>query len=103
LPGGPALLALRSGAPLVPVAVFVQGNNHHAVVLPPLDTQRRGRLRADVQRVTQDVAHALEILICRDPTQWHVLQPNWPSDFAALGLPQPGWVQAEKEKGRSDA
>ncbi|MEI7887918.1 MAG: phosphatidylinositol mannoside acyltransferase [Actinomycetes bacterium] len=103
LPGGPALLALRSGAPLVPVAVFVDGNNHHAVVLPPLDTERRGRLRADVQRVTQDVAHALETLICRDPTQWHVLQPNWPSDFAALGLSMPAWVQTENEKGGADA
>ena len=103
LPGGAALLALRSGAPLVPVAVFVQGNNHHAVVLPPLDTQRRGRLRADVQRVTQEMANALEVLICRDPTQWHVLQPNWPSDFAALGMPLPAWVEAKSEKGRSDA
>lgn len=103
LPGGPALLALRSGAPLLPVAIFVQGNHHHAAILPPLDTQRRGRLRADVQRVTQDIAKGLEVLICRDPTQWHVMQPNWPSDFAALGLPLPSWVQAEREKGRSEA
>ncbi|MEX0768139.1 MAG: phosphatidylinositol mannoside acyltransferase, partial [Microthrixaceae bacterium] len=103
LPGGPALLALRSGAPLIPVAIFVQGNHQHAVVLPPLDTQRRGRLRADVQRVTQDVAHALEVLICRDPTQWHVLQPNWPSDFAALGLPLPVWAQAKNDKTSEEA
>jgi len=99
LPGGPALLALRSGCPLVPVGVFFEGDRHHArhhaVVLPALDTERRGRLRADVQRVTQDVARALEVLICRDPEQWHVLQPIWPSDAAAIGADLPGSAQAE--------
>lgn len=85
LPGGPALLALRSGCPLVPVGVFFRGDQHHAVVRPPLDTERRGRLRADVARVTQDLAHALEELVSLDPVQWHMLQPNWPSDHLALG------------------
>jgi len=85
MPGGPAVLALRTGCPLVPVGVFFEGDGHHAVVLPPLDTERRGRLREDVTRVTQDLAAALEGLIVRDPVQWHMLQPNWPSDHVALG------------------
>ena len=81
LPGGPATLALRTGAPLLPPAVYFDGpSSRHAVVLPPLDTTRQGRLREDVQRVTQDLAHALEDLIRRAPEQWHLLQPNWPSD-----------------------
>lgn len=90
LPGGPAVLALRSGLPLVPVGVFFRGDRHHAVVRPPLDTERRGRLREDVARVTQDLAHALEELVCLDPVQWHLLQPNWPSDRMALGEPAAG-------------
>ncbi len=92
LPGGPALLALRSGCPLVPLAVFHENGRHHGYVLPPIDTERRGRLRDDVERVTADLARALETLISRDPTQWHVLQPNWPSDFDALGQPRPEWA-----------
>lgn len=84
LPGGPALLALRTGAPLVPLAVYQKGRGHHARVLPPIAAEREGRLRDDVQRVTQDLARALEELIRAEPTQWHVLQPNWPSDVAAL-------------------
>lgn len=81
LPAGPATLALRTGAPILPTAIYFDGpNNRHAVVLPPLDTARQGRLREDVQRVTQDLAHALEDLIRRAPEQWHLLQPNWPSD-----------------------
>jgi len=51
-------------------------------VLPALDTSRQGRLRDDVARVTQDLAYALEDLIRRAPEQWHLLQPNWPSDVS---------------------
>ncbi len=81
LPGGPATLALRTGAPILPTAIYFDGpTSRHAVVRPPLDTTRHGRLREDVQRVTQDLAIALEELIRRAPEQWHLLQPNWPSD-----------------------
>lgn len=81
LPAGPATLALRSGAALVPSAVYYGGaRGHHAVMRPPLDTARRGRLRDDVERVTQDLARELEDSIRRAPEQWHLLQPNWPSD-----------------------
>ncbi|MFP5256037.1 MAG: phosphatidylinositol mannoside acyltransferase [Acidimicrobiia bacterium] len=83
LPGGPATLALRSGAPLLPTAIYFDGPRRHGVVLPPLDTTRHGKLREDVARVTQDLAHALEVLIRRAPEQWHLLQPNWPSDRAS--------------------
>ncbi|MGZ4709437.1 MAG: phosphatidylinositol mannoside acyltransferase [Acidimicrobiales bacterium] len=82
LPGGPATLALRSGAPLLPAAVYYQGGGlHEAQVLPALDTARQGSFRADVARVTQDLADGLEVLIRRAPEQWHLLQPNWPSDL----------------------
>jgi KDO2-lipid IV(A) lauroyltransferase len=81
LPAGPALLGLRAGAPVFPTAVYFRpGGGHHGLVRPPLDTARRGRLRADVARVTQDLAHEFEVLIRQAPDQWHLLQPNWPSD-----------------------
>lgn len=93
IPGGPAVMALRSGAPLLPVAVFFDGDGCRGLVLPPLDTERRGRLRQDVQRVTQDLARALESLIRMAPEQWHLLQPNWPSDYDAIGQPRPEWFR----------
>jgi KDO2-lipid IV(A) lauroyltransferase len=80
IPGGPATLALRTGAPLCPSAVYFEGDRRHGVALPPLDTKRRGKLRDDVARVTQDLALAFEDLIREAPDQWHLLQPNWPSD-----------------------
>ncbi|HEX9260768.1 MAG TPA: phosphatidylinositol mannoside acyltransferase [Acidimicrobiales bacterium] len=82
LPAGPATLALRTGAPLLPTAVYFQGrrDRHHGIVRPPLMVERTGKLRQDVQALTQALAHELEVLIRRAPTQWHLFQPNWPSD-----------------------
>lgn len=83
LPAGPATLALRTGAPLCPTAVYFKGDSgygHRGVVLPPLDTARRGRFRDDITRVTAELATSFEQLIRAAPTQWHLLQPNWPSD-----------------------
>jgi KDO2-lipid IV(A) lauroyltransferase len=84
LPAGPATLGLRTGAPVLPTAVYFTdrgGYGHHAIVRPALDATRSGDgLRADVARVTQALAHELEWLIRRAPDQWHLFQPNWPSD-----------------------
>jgi KDO2-lipid IV(A) lauroyltransferase len=81
LPGGPATLALRTGATLLPAAVYFRpGRNHHAVVRPPVPVSREGRLREDVVRITQLLAHEFEALIRAAPEQWHLMQPNWPSD-----------------------
>ena len=87
LPAGPATLALRTGAALLPSAVyFTSQGGHHAVVRPPIDVERRGRLRDDVTEVTQRLALVLEELIRAAPEQWHLMQPNWPSDRVASAL-----------------
>jgi phosphatidylinositol dimannoside acyltransferase len=86
MPAGPATLALRTGAPLLAAAVyFAPRGGHHAVVMPPVPAQREGRLRDDVGRVTQELAYRFEELIRAAPEQWHLLQPNWPSDLATNG------------------
>ena len=81
LPGGPALMALRTGAPILPTAVyFAAGESHIGVVRPPLDVSRVGSVREDVKRITENLAQELEVLISAEPSQWHLFQPNWPSD-----------------------
>jgi KDO2-lipid IV(A) lauroyltransferase len=80
-PGGPATLALRSGATLMAAAVYSgPGKDHMAVVTPPFDTARTGSFRTDVTRITQDIALQFEHLVRRAPEQWHIYQPLWPSD-----------------------
>jgi KDO2-lipid IV(A) lauroyltransferase len=78
IPAGPATLALRTGATLVAAACYAgPGRDHFAVITPPIPAERLGRLRDDVQRVTQLIANELEGLIRRAPEQWHVLQPRF--------------------------
>lgn len=81
LPAGPLTLALRAQAAVLPTAVYFDGRQgHKGEIRPPLQTGRTGKLRVDVARLTQDLAGELESLIRAAPEQWHLLQPNWPSD-----------------------
>ena len=84
LPGGPATLSLRTGAPILPTAVYFTDahDGHRATVRPPLAAPGTGRFRDDVAALTQALAGELEALVRRAPEQWHLLQPNWPSDRA---------------------
>lgn len=78
IPAGPATLALRTGATLLGAACYAgPGRDHFAVITPPIEAERSGRLRDDVTRVTQLIAHELEGLIRRAPEQWHVLQSRF--------------------------
>lgn len=82
VPAGPAFFALRTGAPLIPAAAYFtrRADGHHTVVRPPLVVERQGSLRDDVARITQQLICEMEVLIKRAPEQWHLFQPNWPSD-----------------------
>jgi len=84
LPGGAATLALRTGATIVPVTVYHRGEQNHAVCEPAIAVERQGKMRHDINRITQNIATVMEMQIKRAPEQWIVLQPNWPSDHQAI-------------------
>jgi KDO2-lipid IV(A) lauroyltransferase len=87
MPAGPAAMALRTGAPILPTAVYFtkRRNGHLADVRPRVPVERTGRLRDDIARITQYVTWELESLIRKAPEQWHMMQPNWPSDADLAG------------------
>ena len=92
LPAGPAVMSLRGGCRILPTAVYFSEDGVHGVVRPPLTIERdpdAESIRGDVARLTQALADELEGLIRRAPEQWHLMQPNWPSDYVALGQPVP--------------
>ena len=75
LPAGPFVLAKRTGSPVLPVATyFREGRGHHFVVRPPLDAS------GSIEAMAQELAGHFEDFIREHPTQWHLLQPLWPSD-----------------------
>lgn len=81
LPSGPVALALRTGAPIIPVSILFTGAGHRLVIGEPLPLSPEGSRKERVAAGTQQVANSLEAIIRSAPDQWHLLQPNWPSDF----------------------
>ncbi len=79
LPAGPAALAVKTGAPLFPVAVYFDGDGHRVVVRPAIEVPE-GKRSDRVKKMTQSMAAELEFLIREAPDQWHLVVPNWPSD-----------------------
>ncbi len=72
LPVGPALLAKRTGAQLIPTAVYMTETGAHCEVLPPIsESLVKGGSAADV---TQAVADSLAELIKPKLDQWYVLE-----------------------------
>lgn len=81
VPGGPARLALRTGAALVPVA-FPRVSPGSAVVRVladfSIDTRASGDLEVDVARLTAAVMAVHESYIRCYPDQWYMFREMWP-------------------------
>lgn len=80
MPPGPATLALRTGAPLFPVGCYFDGAGHRVVVHEAIPVPEDGSRSEKVSAMTQTLARHLEKIIGEAPRQWHLVQPNWPSD-----------------------
>jgi lauroyl/myristoyl acyltransferase len=80
MPPGPATLAVRTGAPLLPVGCYFTRGGYKVVVRPPLPIPGEGTKTERVASLTQSLARELEDLIRVAPNQWHLVVPNWPSD-----------------------
>ncbi|HUH06761.1 MAG TPA: phosphatidylinositol mannoside acyltransferase [Egibacteraceae bacterium] len=79
LPAGPAVLARRTGSPVVPISMLHRpGRRWHLQVLEPL---RIADLEVDAGM--QQIAGAIERLVLLDPAQWHAFQPIWSADRSA--------------------
>jgi len=81
LPAGPAMLAAKSGALIVPVFTFRQANGRYFVFhTEPI--RPGGTSKSELQHVTQLIADALESALSRAPEQWYSFQRAWPATAA---------------------
>jgi lauroyl/myristoyl acyltransferase len=85
LPPGAATLALRTGAPLFPVGCYFKDGGYKVVVHEALAIPEEGSRSEKVAVLTQRLAERLEEIISSAPDQWHLVQPNWPSDREGTG------------------
>jgi phosphatidylinositol dimannoside acyltransferase len=83
MPGGPAALAIATGAVLFPVSLWVQGEETvgciHPQVQPPADGPKTWRIAT----TTQSVVNVFETAIGEHPADWHMLQPLWDADVTS--------------------
>lgn len=91
MPPGPAMLALRTGAALLPVSIWHEDVGarrrtrsglvirFHDEIVPPVT----GRTREKVTTMTQQVADVFGDAIRAHPQDWHMLQPLWLADLPA--------------------
>lgn len=79
LPAGPAVLALRSGAPVVVAEIFETRTGWRCTLYPPIEPVSTGDRRADVEALTRAIAERFEQGIAAAPSQWHLFQPGWPT------------------------
>ncbi|MCO8276943.1 phosphatidylinositol mannoside acyltransferase [Actinoplanes sp. TRM 88003] len=76
MPAGPAILAIRTGAPLYAVDLSFTPSTTHAVlrrIVPPTE----GALDVRVKATTQLLADAYAAGIADHPQDWHMLQKLW--------------------------
>ena len=74
MPAGPATLALRTGARLVPVTLSFLPEGWQVVFHPEV-------AHSDVATMTQAVADAFALGIAEHPEDWHMLQRLWLDDL----------------------
>ena len=91
IPAGPALLAVRTRAPLLTGAIFKEGRRFR-VIFEPAPYELTGNAASDIESVAEVIARGIERLVRVAPEQWHLFNPNWPSDEPP-GLPPRGRIE----------
>jgi lauroyl/myristoyl acyltransferase len=101
MPAGPARLAATTGAPLLPVHLYFDGDGWGQWIGAPVDLGD-GDLKSKIQTGTQAVADAFAAHIAQHPADWHMLQRLWLADLDQARLraveqpaPAPSPVQTE--------
>ena len=74
MPAGPATLALRTGATLIPVTLSFLDDGWRCVFHPEIEP-------SDVPTMTQAVADAFARGLAEHPADWHMLQRLWLDDL----------------------
>ncbi len=79
--GGPAALALQTGAALMPVTLWYEGPYWVAHIHQEIPVPESGDRRQKVAAMTQEFARVLEEAITAHPADWHMLQRVFTADL----------------------
>jgi lauroyl/myristoyl acyltransferase len=89
VPGGPAVLAMKTGATLLPVYTTREPDNSFSCVLfPPIIWTPSGDRHQDVQVIMQKLMNTLQTEVMKRPDQWYMFRPMWPRAAPAVPIAQ---------------
>ena len=78
VPAGPALLALKTGAPVVPIICQRRANNRYLLeVQRQIEFAPSGDRDRDVQALAQAIMDRFEPTLLAAPEQWYLFSPMW--------------------------
>jgi phosphatidylinositol dimannoside acyltransferase len=86
---GPAALAARTGAALMPVVLWFAGDAWRGHIYPEIPVPPDGTQAEKVAAMSQQLAAVWQAGIAEHPEDWHMLQKVFVADLDATRLPQP--------------
>lgn len=84
----PAVLALRTGVPIVPLFSYPEGDGHRVIYEPPVPIERAGDTTEDAHALTARITSLIERRIRERPELWLWMHDRWrtrPGDEAGAG------------------
>ncbi len=85
--GGPAALAVQTGAALMPAVLWFEGRGWGVNIYPEIPVPAEGSRRDKIAAMTQQMARNFEAGIAAHPEDWHMLQRVFAEDFDPGRLP----------------
>jgi len=74
---GPAIIALRTGAPVLPIFIVREGNRHRLTIQPALTLPRSGNLADDLHQTTALFTKTIEDVVRQHPDHWLWVHRRW--------------------------
>jgi phosphatidylinositol dimannoside acyltransferase len=81
MPAGSAALAVQTGAALMPVTLWFEGNDWGARIHEEIPVPDAGDRKQKIQAITQAMVKVFEEGIAAHPQDWHMLQRVWLEDL----------------------
>jgi KDO2-lipid IV(A) lauroyltransferase len=78
---GPAVLALRTGAPIIVTCLIRQGIKHTMIISEPIRLIKTGNWKQDILINTRQWCEILEKFIYKYPEQWFWLHQRWKTNI----------------------
>lgn len=81
VPAGPAVLALKTGAEIVPAYMIRRPDkSFESILFPPIRWTPSGNREQDIQNIMQKLMDTLQSAVNMRPDQWYMFRPMWPDD-----------------------